>query len=118
VVLEVSVSVHFDAVIVAAEQTALIRLLENLPEPEPFLPFTLEVYRAGQAAFVIFGWRAGSRHPDAWEASGDLADELSLEFGTASSRLVAQRRRAVRCPITCWRMSGSTLPSCPGRHGG
>jgi hypothetical protein len=91
--LEVGVSIHFVAVVVAAEQKALIRLLESLPEPEPFLPFTLELCCAGQDAFVLFGWRAGSRRPDAWEAMGDLADELSLEFG----RAVAAHYDGVAC---------------------
>jgi hypothetical protein len=83
---ESSVSVYFEAVVVAADQPALIRLLEGLPQildPDPFAPLTLELYQVTDRGFVIFGWRAGARRPEAWQEVEDLADELSLELGPA-----------------------------------
>jgi hypothetical protein len=80
------VSVYFEAVVLIADQTALISLLEGLPaldEPDPFAAITLEVHRVTERGFVIFGWRAGARRPDAAQEMEDLADELSLELGQA-----------------------------------
>jgi hypothetical protein len=80
------VSTYFEAVVVAADQAALIRLLEGLAgpdEPRPFARITLAVHRVTEHGFVVFGWRAGTQRPQAAQEMEDLADELSLELGTA-----------------------------------
>jgi hypothetical protein len=84
------VSVYFEAVVVAADQPALIRVLEGLShlfddsdEPNPFAPINLELYRVTDRGFVVFAWRAGAKRPEAWQEVEDLADELSLELDTA-----------------------------------
>jgi hypothetical protein len=68
---------------VAADRAAPIGLLEHLPTPEPFAPITLELYHVNGRGFSVFGWRVGARRPSAAEEMDDLADELSLQFGTA-----------------------------------
>jgi hypothetical protein len=82
---------RYEAVVVAAPKAALLRMLETLPArllergvaADPFAPFTLELFAVGRGRFVLFAWRAGANRPDAWEAVDDLADEISLDFGTA-----------------------------------
>jgi hypothetical protein len=72
--------------VVAADQAALIRLLEGLPArevPDPFAPIGLEVHRVTERGFVIFGWRAGARRAEAAQEMEDLADELSQKLGRA-----------------------------------
>jgi hypothetical protein len=82
-------SVYFEAVVVAADQPALIRVLDGLShlfdpdEPDPFAHFNLELYRVTDRGFVVFAWRTGSRRPEAAQEVEDLADELSLELGSA-----------------------------------
>jgi hypothetical protein len=78
-------SVYFEAVVVAADQPALVRLLESLSDldDDPFAPITLELHRVTDRGFVIFAWRAGAKRPQAAEEVEDLADELSLKLGTA-----------------------------------
>ena len=79
-------STYFEAVVVAADQSTLIRLLEGLPEldePGAFAPITLDVHRVTERGLVVFGWRAGASRPQAAQEMEELADELSLELGTA-----------------------------------
>jgi hypothetical protein len=80
------VSTYFEAVVVAADQPALIRLLEGLVEPDepnPFARISLEVHRVTERGFVVFGWRAGAKRPQAAQEMEGLADEVSLKLGTA-----------------------------------
>jgi len=80
------VSVYFEAVVVAADQTILIRLLDNLAQTldsHPFARIPWELYRVGDCGFVLFGLRADGKQPQASHEVEDLADELSLEFGCA-----------------------------------
>jgi hypothetical protein len=77
---------YFEAVVVAGKQRALIRLLEGLPqpkEPDRFTPITLKVSRVASGQFVVFGWRAGADRPSCGQEMENLADQLSLELGTA-----------------------------------
>jgi hypothetical protein len=84
------VSDRFEAAIVAARKSALIRLLENLPvqllergvSSDPFAPLNLELHVVVRGCFVVFAWRAGRTRPDAWEEVEDLADEYA-ESGPA-----------------------------------
>lgn len=82
-------SVYFEAVVVAADQAALIRVLEGLPdlfepdEPDLFATITLELYRVTDRGFVVFAWRAGAKRPQAAQEIENLASELSLELGIA-----------------------------------
>jgi hypothetical protein len=81
-----AVSVYFEAVVVAADQAAVLLSLEGLSqldEPDPFAPITLELHHVSHRGFVVFGWRAGARRPQAAQEMEDLADELSLQLGTA-----------------------------------
>jgi hypothetical protein len=84
-----AVSVYFEAVVVAADQSALMRVLEGLSqlcepdESDPLAPISLELYRVTERGFVLFGWRAGAKRPQAAQEVEDLADELSLELGCA-----------------------------------
>jgi hypothetical protein len=85
------VSDRFEAAVVAASKSALLKLLEGLPTQmmergldfDPFAPFTLEAFAAGRGRFIVFAWREGANRPDAWQEIEDLADEFSLAFGTA-----------------------------------
>jgi hypothetical protein len=79
------VRVYFEAVVVAADQDTLVRLLEGLTkqDDDPFASITLELHRVADRGFVIFGWRAEARRPQAAEEVEELADELSLKLGTA-----------------------------------
>ena len=79
-------SMYFEAVVLAANQSALIRQLEGLSgleEPDPFTPITLSVSRVARGRYTVFGWRAGAERPMCAQAVEDLADELSLTLGTA-----------------------------------
>ena len=79
-------STYFEAVVLATSQAALTRLLAGLPEleePDPFAPITLTVSRVARGRYVVFGRRAGADRPRCAQAMEDLADELSLELGTA-----------------------------------
>jgi hypothetical protein len=79
-------SMYFEAVVLAANQSALIRLLEGLPEleePDPFAAITLKVSREARGRYVVFGWRAGAKRPMCAQEMEDLADELTLELGSA-----------------------------------
>ena len=79
-------SISFEAVVVAGNQPALLRLLEGLPgleEPGFFTPITLSVSRVARGRFVVFGWRVGAGRPSCAPEMEHLADELSVEFGTA-----------------------------------
>jgi hypothetical protein len=83
------VSVYFEAVVVAADQPALIRLLEESSQiidpddPEPLAAINWELYRIANGRFVLFGWRAGARRPDAAEEVDGLAEDLSRAFTSA-----------------------------------
>jgi hypothetical protein len=85
----VTVSTYFEAVVVAASRSALVGRLKALwdapgpDEPGPFAPIALKVYRVARGRSVVFGWRAGDRRPCCAREMEDLADELSLAFGTA-----------------------------------
>jgi hypothetical protein len=77
---------YFEAVVLATNQSALIRLLAGLPdleEPDPFAPITLTLSRVARGRYVVFGWRAGADRPQCAQEMEDLADELTLELGTA-----------------------------------
>jgi hypothetical protein len=79
-------SMYFEAVVLATGQSALIRLLAGLPdleEPDPFAAITLKVFRVARGRYVVFGWRAGAKRPMCAQEMADLADELTLELGTA-----------------------------------
>lgn len=78
-------SVYFEAVVVAVDQPAVVRLLKCLSElpDDPFAPITLELHRMSDGGFVLFGWRAGARRPQAAKEIEELADKLSLELGAA-----------------------------------
>jgi hypothetical protein len=80
-----SVSVYFEAVVVAADQATVVRLLEGLSDPDDnkLALITLELHRVTDHGFVVFGWRVEARRPEAAELVEDLADELSLALGTA-----------------------------------
>jgi hypothetical protein len=77
------VSTYFDAVVVAARQSALIDRLKDPLVPGPLAPLDLELHRVGRGRFVVFGWRAGAARPDAWGEVQALAYDLSFEFDTA-----------------------------------
>jgi hypothetical protein len=77
------VSYYFDAVVIAARQDDLIRRLQHPLVPGPLAPINLELHRVGRGRFVVFGWRAGARRPDAWRELQALAYDLSLDFETA-----------------------------------
>jgi hypothetical protein len=77
------VSTYFDAVVVAARQSALVDWLKSPIIPGPLAPINLELHRVGEGHFVVFGWRAGAACPDAWGELQALAYGLSLNFGTA-----------------------------------
>ena len=78
-------SVYFEAVVVAADQPTVVRLLESLLElhDDPFAPISLELHRVADRGFVVFCWRAGGRRPHAAKEVEDLADDLSLKLDTA-----------------------------------
>jgi hypothetical protein len=79
-------SMYFEAVVLATNQSALIRLLAGLAElgePDPFAPITLKLCRVARGRYAVFGWRAGAARPMCAREMEDLADELSLELGTA-----------------------------------
>ena len=76
-------SYYFDAVVVAARQADLIRWLQHPLVPSPLTPINLDLYRVGRGRFVVFGWRAGARRPEAWGEVQALAYDLSLDFDTA-----------------------------------
>ena len=73
--------VYFEAVVVATDQPALIRVPERLSrlfdpdEPNPFAPIDLELYRVTDRGFVVFAWRAGSKRREARQEVEDPADE-------------------------------------------
>jgi hypothetical protein len=79
-------SMYFEAVVLAARQASVIRLLEGLPdleEPDPFACLNLTVSRVARGRYAVFGWRAGADRPMCAQEIEDLADELTLELGTA-----------------------------------
>lgn len=78
-------SVYFEAVVVAADQPTVVRLLEGLSEldDDSFAPISLELQQVAEGGFVVFGWRAGARRPQAAEEVEELAHKLSLELGIA-----------------------------------
>jgi hypothetical protein len=81
-----AMSMYFEAVVLAANKTALIRLLTNLPERQGascFIPITLKVSYVAKGRYVVFGWRAGADRPLCGQEMEDLANVLSLEFGKA-----------------------------------
>jgi hypothetical protein len=79
-------SMYFEAVVLAANQSALIGLLESLQEldePDPLTPITLKLSRIDQERYVVFGWRAGAARPMCAQEMEHLTGKLSLKFGTA-----------------------------------
>lgn len=76
-------SYYFEAVVVAARQAELIRWLEHPLVPGPLVPINLELYRVGRGRFIVFGFRAGARRPEAWAELQALAYDLSLDLETA-----------------------------------
>jgi hypothetical protein len=76
---EEAVGASYEAVVLAGDQAALIRQLENLPDA--FAPLSFEVYRVVERGFVVFGWQEGPGNTA--EDVEDLAKELSVEFGKA-----------------------------------
>jgi hypothetical protein len=75
------VGASYEAVVLAADQTALLRQLENLTEAFALMSF--EAYRVGDLGFVVFGWREGIRHLGATAEIEELANALSLDFEKA-----------------------------------
>jgi hypothetical protein len=75
-------SSYFEAVVLEADQPALIRWLGALSWRDAYFgPLTLTVSRVGAGRFVVFGWREGAGRPLCGQEMEDLADQLSLEFG-------------------------------------
>jgi hypothetical protein len=79
------VSVYFEAVVVAADESTMVRSLQSLSEQADnlFGPITLELHSVAERGFVIFCSRVGAKRPQAAEEVENLANELSLKFGIA-----------------------------------
>jgi hypothetical protein len=74
-------STYFEAIILAADRPRLLNALEALSESVAAI--SLELHQVMDRGFVLLGWRAGARRPDAWEEMNELADELSLLFDSS-----------------------------------
>lgn len=76
-------STHFEAVVLAAQQSALVPLLESLAGQGPLGRISFELFPVADQGWVIFGWRAGAKRPHAADEMEEVAHALSRAFAAA-----------------------------------